>query len=424
MEIAQPRSPVPQIISCKVNDEEKDYSNIIVLKSGKYKIRIDFLAINLKEPTLVTYQYKLEGYDDSWSDITKNTHVTYDHITDGAYTFILNALSGDGVVSENPLTISIIIKKPVWKQWWFYPLMALLIIILIIIYIKRREYKFLAEKRILEEKVLERTREIQSQKDEIELQRNLINSKNIEITSSIRYASNIQEAVLPSFDLIDRLLPDNFIFFKPKDIVSGDFYWLSEKDNKIIFAVADCTGHGVPGAFMSLLSITMINEIVIAQGITRPDTIVNKLRDKIIFSLQNDQMDGLDIALCVLDNQKGRIQYTGAMNHLVHIRNGKLKVIEADKFSINSIREDFRSFTLKEIDGKKGDILYLYSDGYKDQFGGDQNKKYSNKRFYATLLEIHKLPIKSQKEVLEKKLTEWMKDNIQTDDITVMGIRL
>ncbi len=424
MEIPQPQPPVPGIISCKINEEEKDYSNIIVMKSGKYKIQIDFLAINLKEPTLVTYQYKLEGYDDNWSDITKNTRVTYDHVTEGTYTFILNASSGDGVVSKNPPTISIIIKKPVWKQWWFYPLIFLLVIILVLIYIKRREYRHLAEKRILEEKILKRTHEIQLQKNEMELQRNLINSKNIEITSSIRYASNIQQAVLPSIDLLDRLLPDYFIFFKPKDIVSGDFYWLSEKDNKIIFAIADCTGHGVPGAFMSLLSITMINEIVNAQSITRPDIIVNKLRDKIMYSLQNDQVDGLDIALCVLDYQKEQIQYTGAVNHLVHIHKGKLKIIEADHFSVNSILKDIGSFTLKKIDYKKGDIIYLFSDGYRDQFGGDLDKKYSIKRFYATLLEIHKLPMKNQKAVLEKKLAEWMKDNIQTDDITVMGIRL
>jgi ligand-binding sensor domain-containing protein/serine phosphatase RsbU (regulator of sigma subunit) len=424
VEITRQPPPVPEIVSFKVNDEEMDYISPVILKPGKYKIRVDFLAVSLKEPGLVTYQYKLEGYDDAWSDIAKSTNVTYDHVTEGVYTFILNASSGDGIVSENPLTVGLIIKKPVWKHWWFYTLMVLLIIILVNIYIKRREYVFLAEKRILEEKVQERTREIQSQKDEIELQRNLINSKNIEITSSIRYAGTIQQAVLPSFELINRLLPDNFIFFKPKDIVSGDFYWLSEKDNKIIIAVADCTGHGVPGAFMSLLSITMINEIVNAQGIIRPDTIVNKLRDKIIYSLHDDQVDGLDIALCVLDSKEGQIQYTGAMNHLVHVRKGKLKVIEADRFSINSMLEDFGYFTMKKIDFNKGDTIYLFSDGYKDQFGGDQDKKYSNKRFYATLLEIHQLPMKKQKEVLEKKLTKWMKDNIQTDDITVMGIRL
>ena len=422
-EIFHPRPPVPIITSFKINDEERDYSNIIMLNPGKYKIRIDFLAVNLTEPALVTYQFKLDGYDQAY-EMTKNTSVTYGHLTEGEYTFILNASSGDGIVSENPLIININIKMPVWKKWWFFPLIVLLLIILLFSYMKRREYTFRVEKRILEEKVKERTHEIQHQKDEIELQRDMIDNKNAEITSSIRYARNIQQAILPSPDLMDKLLPENFIFLKPKDIVSGDFYWLSEKGGKIIFTVADCTGHGVPGAFMSLLSVTMLNEIINIQGITRPDKIINRLHGMIDQALRNNKMDGLDIALCAWDKQKEKIQYTGAMNNLVQIRNGKLEEVKADHFSVNSIREDFSPFTLKEIDLKKGDILYLFTDGFKDQFGGVQDEKYSTRRFYKTLLEIHKMPMMNQKAVLEEKLSAWMQDTFQTDDITVMGIRL
>jgi len=181
----------------------------------------------------------------------------------------LKANNGDGTVTESPLTISIIIKVPVWGKWWFYPLVVFLLIILTFSYIKWREYKFLAEKRVLEEKVLERTYEIQCQKNELELQRDMIDEKNANITSSIEYASTIQNAVFPPVELINKLLPDNFILSKPKDIVSGDFYWLAEKDNKIVIVLADCTGHGVPGAFMSLLGITLLNEIVNIMGITR-----------------------------------------------------------------------------------------------------------------------------------------------------------
>ena len=156
----------------------------------------------------------------------------------------------------------------------------------------------------------------------------LIDEKNANITSSIKYASHIQNAVLPPIELIDKLLPDSFILSKPKDIVSGDFYWLAEKDNKIVFAVADCTGHGVPGAFMSLLGITLLNEIVNIQGITRSDAIVTKLREEVIHSLQQSRKDiatsdGMDIALCVLDKHQKRIQYTGGMNDLVYIRDRK-----------------------------------------------------------------------------------------------------
>ncbi len=420
--------PVLGITSIRINDEEKDYTDKIILSPGNYKLQINFLGISLKEPALVNYQYKLDGYD-QWSEITKNTSITYYHLSEGEYKFILKASSGDGVVTKNPLSISIIIKKALWKKWWFYLIIVLLMIMLTFFYIKRREYRFVVEKRILEEKVRERTYEIQCQKDEIELQRDIIDVNNANITSSIRYASHIQNAVLPPMELIDKLLPNNFILSKPKDIVSGDFYWLTEKDNKIVFAIADCTGHGVPGAFMSLLGITLLNEIVNIEGITRSDAIITNLREHVIHSLQQNRkdittFDGMDIALCVLDHRQKRIQYTGGMNDLVYIRDGKMEIVKADHLSVSVLQEDSDSFTMKEINYKKGDILYLYSDGYPDQFGGERNKKYLIRRFYDTLLEIHELPMKRQKEILEKKLYEWMRDYIQTDDITVMGVRL
>jgi ligand-binding sensor domain-containing protein/serine phosphatase RsbU (regulator of sigma subunit) len=428
MENPYQRPPVLGIISIKINDEEKDISDKITLSPGYYKIQVDFLGISLKEPALVTYQYKLEGYD-QWSDLIKNTSVTYNHLTEGEYTFVLNARSGDGAVSENPLTISIFIKKPIWMKWWFYVVSVILLFVLTFLYIKRREYKFLAEKRILEEKVSERTYEIQCQKNEIELQRDMIDEKNASITASIRYASNIQNAILPPVELIGRLLPDNFILSKPKDIVSGDFYWLAEKDNKIVFTVADCTGHGVPGAFMSILGITLLNEIVNIKGITRSDAIVTELRDSLINSLKQSRKDittsdGFDIALCVLDQQQKRIQFTGGMSNLIHIHDGSLNVIRADRNSICVIYDNSGPFTIKEIDYKEGDLFYLFSDGYQDQFGGEHNKKYFVHRFYTLLLEIHRRPMLKQKEILEKNLKEWMGDNVQTDDITVIGIRL
>jgi serine phosphatase RsbU (regulator of sigma subunit) len=257
----------------------------------------------------------------------------------------------------------------------------------------------------------------------------MIDEKNANITSSIRYASNIQKAVLPPIELIDKLLPDNFILSKPKDIVSGDFYWLTEKDNKIVFTVADCTGHGVPGAFMSLLGITLLNEIVNIKGITRSDTIVTELRYSLIHSLQQSRKDittsdGFDIALCVLDNQQKRIQFTGGMSNLIYIHDGNLSVVRADRNSVCVEYGNSGPFTMKEFDYKKGDVLYLFSDGYQDQFGGRQDKKYFVHRFYVELLDIHRLPMSKQKEILEKNLKEWMGDNVQTDDITVMGIRL
>ncbi len=427
MEYSKIQPPVLAITSIWVDDIKKDISDRIIVSPGNHKIKIDFLGISLREPELVAYQYKLEGYD-QWSEITNNTSITFPRLTEGEYTFILRASSGEGAVSEKQL-INIIIKKPVWKKWWFFPATGLLLVIMTFIYIKRHEYKFLAEKKILEEKVRVRTYEIQCQKKEIEMQMELIHEKNTSITSSINYASNIQKAVLPPLELLDKLLPDNFILNNPKDIVSGDFYWIAEKDNKIVFALADCTGHGVPGAFMSLLGITLLNEIVNINGITESDEIVTNLRERVIQSLQQSRIDiptydGMDIVLCVLDRSQNKIQYTGGMSDLVYIRNGQLNVITADRFSVCALFSDKCTFTEEVISYKKGDVFYLFTDGYQDQFGGDLDKKFLRQHFYTTLLEIHKLPMPTQREFLERKLIEWMGDNDQTDDITIIGVRL
>jgi serine phosphatase RsbU (regulator of sigma subunit) len=303
------------------------------------------------------------------------------------------------------------------------------VILLTIFYLKRREQRLLTEKRILEEKVRERTSEIQSQKNQIESQRDIIKEKNASITSSIKYASHIQNAILPPTDLIDKLFPENFILSKPKDIVSGDFYWMTEKGKKIVITVADCTGHGVPGAFMSLLGITSLNEIVNIEGITKSIDIVKKLRERVIHSLQQGRKDvpitdGMDIALCVFDQERKIVQYTGGMNDLIYIRNGKLSVIKADHSSVCAFIENTGTFTMKEFEYLPGDVFYLFTDGFQDQFGGNYDKKYLSLHFRLTLLEIHKQPLSAQKEILERKLKEWMNDEVQTDDITVIGIRL
>jgi ligand-binding sensor domain-containing protein/serine phosphatase RsbU (regulator of sigma subunit) len=421
--------PVLEITSLKINDTETSFTdNKIILPPGNYKIRIDFLGISLKDPELVTYQYMLGGYED-WSEITGKGSVTYDHLGEGAYTFILRASSGDGAVTDNPLMISITIKKPMWKKWWFFPVCAILLMIFTLIHTKRRELKFQAEKEILEKKVKERTYEIECQKNEIQLQRDVIKAKNESITSSITYARNIQNYLLPPTELLNKLLSDNFILNRPKDIVSGDFYWITEKNNKIVFTVADCTGHGVPGAFMSILGITLLNEIVNIHGITRSDDIVTNLRERVIQSLKQERKnisarDGMDISLCVLDTRLNRIQFTGGINDLVFIRDEKLNVLKADRYPVGDYDDYPGFFSMHEVQYKKGDVFYLSSDGYRDQFGGEFDKKFLRQNFYLTLLEMHRLPMAEQKMLLEEKLIKWMKDNSQTDDITVMGVRL
>ena len=429
-------APLLSFTSVNINDEKIDLAEDLVLPPGRYKIKIAFIGISLNAPGLVKYQYKLEGYDDHWSDLVSDNYVTYNGLIDGNYSFLLIACNSNGTFTEKPLKLKIIIKKPIWKQWWFYVITIIFVMSLIISYIKKREYNLLREKRILEEKVMERTEKVVRQKEEIEIQRDaikgqrdLINAKNKNITDSIRYASNIQSAVFPPLSLLDKLLVNSFIINRPKDIVSGDFYWLTKRNGKIIVTIADCTGHGVPGAFMSMLGITFLNEIVNNQGITQANEILYHLRENVIIALRQTSIeetasDGMDIALCVIDHKKNQLQFSGAFNPLVLIRNKEVQLYKGDYITIGISYHLEGSFSLHEIDIQKGDIIYMFSDGYADQFGGEKGKKFSNKRFRELLLDIHEKSMKEQKNILEQTMENWMKETEQIDDITLMGVRL
>ena len=266
----------------------------------------------------------------------------------------------------------------------------------------------------LEQKVIERTKQIELQKQEI--------------TDSIQYASRIQNALLPPKEDMDNLLPSYFILNKPRDIVSGDYYWLANKDNKVIVAVADCTGHGVPGAFMSILGIALLNEIVNKIKITAANEILNQLRDQLIKSLRqsrkNDNTrDGIEMALCVIDFDRKKLQYAGAFRPLYLIRNNDLSEIKGDFMPVGMYEGEKNPFSNKEIQFQANDIIYMSSDGYADQIGGPERKTFRSRKFKELLMEIHQKPLKEQKDILEEKNYEWKRDVEQIDDILVMGIR-
>jgi predicted ATPase/GAF domain-containing protein len=279
-----------------------------------------------------------------------------------------------------------------------------------------RLYKSLEEYNLtLEQKVIERTQKIEFQ--------------NKEITSSIRYASRIQNALLPPTEELKRLLPSYFILSKPKDIVSGDYYWLGSKDNKVIIAVADCTGHGIPGAFMSILGVSYLNEIVNKAVTIRANEILNQLCGQVIKSLHQtgknvETRDGMEIGLCIIDFDKKKIQYSGAYRPLYLIRNNKLKEFRGDSMPIGIYEQEDKSFTNKEIIFKKNDIIYLFTDGYVDQLGGPERKTFRSENFKKLLINIHNLPLAQQKKVLEKKYEEWRGDIDQVDDILIAGIKI
>ena len=257
----------------------------------------------------------------------------------------------------------------------------------------------------------------------------LITEQKQEITDSIQYAKKIQNAVLTPGDYIENLLPERFILFRPRDIVSGDFYWLTDQGDRIICAIADCTGHGVPGAFMSLLGITYLNEIVTKNPDLSAGRILDELSDNVMKSLHQSVeksrvMDGMDIVLIILDRQNIKAEFAGANNSLLHFRDNKLMEYKPDYRPIGFHVTKNASFTTHYIDLNKGDVLYAYSDGFQDQFGGPKGKKFMIKNFKNLLKEVHHLSMDKQKELLESALDQWMENTSQIDDILVMGIRI
>lgn len=372
---------------------------------------------------------KLEGYDPDWSIPSTERIFEYKKLPPKRYALLLRAANSDGVWQEDAFRFEFRIKPPFWKTPWFYALELLAVLALIYAFIKYRERQLIREKRVLEEKVRIRTQEIQEQKQEIELQRDEIAIKNKEITDSIHYAKRIQNAVLPKPEDLDRMLPEHFIFFRPRDIVSGDFFWVNEVGSKVIVVAADCTGHGVPGAFMSMLGVTLLNETVNKDQIHEADRILGQLREYIKQTLsqtgkEGESKDGMDLALTIIDREKNTLEYSGAYNPLVHVRNGELNEIKADKMPIGIHLRDAQPFTIHTLDLEKGDMIYIFSDGYPDQFGGEKGMKYKAVPFKRYLTSIAELPMNEQEKALGDELDRWMGAEDQIDDIIVVGIRI
>ena len=251
--------------------------------------------------------------------------------------------------------------------------------------------------------------------------------KNIHITKSIVYASKIQQALLPDETSFKENFKDYFVIFKPRDIVSGDFYYMQKINDYLLFAAVDCTGHGVPGAFMSMLGTSFLNNIVRKQEVTSASQVLNVMRDDVKRSLhqtgkKGEQKDGMDMVLCAYNIKTNELQFAGAHNSLVLIRNNKLIEYKGDRMPIGIHRKEKFSFTNNIIKIEKGDKIYLYSDGFQDQMGGEDNKKYKAKRFKDLLLETSKDDLKIQEEKIENEFDTWKGDFKQIDDVLIMGI--
>ncbi|HQW04907.1 MAG: SpoIIE family protein phosphatase [Flavobacteriales bacterium] len=282
--------------------------------------------------------------------------------------------------------------------------------------------------RILEMKVIERTEEVVRQKQEVEHQSRKVVELYKNVTDSIRYAKRLQDSILPPEKRMRELLPESFVYYRPKDIVSGDFYWMERVDDRIAFAAVDCTGHGVPGAFMSLIGHNGLNQAVKEQGRSRPSDVLKVLNKLAFEALHKDReqflvRDGMDMALCNYDPAKKVLEYSGANSPLYVVREGEVLLFRPDKRPIGSFELEGHDFTDHRINLQAGDMVYIFSDGYADQFGGPKGKKFLYKRFRELLMEISKYPTAEQQRMLEEAFRGWRGTHEQVDDILVMGMR-
>ncbi len=263
----------------------------------------------------------------------------------------------------------------------------------------------------------------------LELAYSQIEEKNKDILDSINYAKRIQKTLLTPESFLKKNLPDHFVYYLPKDIVSGDFYWMHKlHDGRLFVAVADCTGHGVPGAFMSFIGTSKLNEIIIEKRVTNPGEVLNRLRDEIIKATNPEgkekSLDGMDINLCLFDFEKLKVEYAGANNSLVIVRDVSLQITKADKFPVGLHFGEIKPFTNHQIDLKKGDMVYAYTDGYSDQNGGPKGKKFKIKALQDLFLTCALLPAVEQKSIIESTYLQWKKEMEQVDDVCVIGIRV
>ncbi len=387
------------------------------------------------------YAFYIENLMKTWSEWSESPEFNMT-LPPGNWKIHVKAKNVFGAESKESV-ISIAIKKPFYQQGWFYALTVIIIILMIYLLVKWRVRYLEKEKIILEEKIRERTREIEEQKEEIQSQRDALAMQNIlileqknkialihkDLTDSIQYAHHIQTSLLPEKNYLDKIFTQYYILYKPKDIVSGDFYWIKKIKDKIFLAVADCTGHGVPGAFLTMLGISYLNEILQSKAEMKAHEILNVLREKLVNSLlkenqEKQTQDGMDIAFCIIETHTNKLYFSGANSVAYLIRQGNIMELKGNKMPIGIHVKINESFTSSEYNIISGDELILFSDGYKDQIGGENEKRIKSSLFKQLLLEAYPYDLEEQKQHLEKFLLNWKGNYEQTDDILVLGIKL
>lgn len=385
-------------------------------------LQIFFALLDYRDPLYKVYKYSLEGPKKRgvWHTIGNQNSVILSGFECGSYSFKVVGSDSDGQWSSFPAEFSFQVTAPFYRRKFFIGIMILPFVLLVFFLFEYRTKTLRQSNKALREKEIA-AREVLRQK-------NLLSRRNKSIEDSLKYAQRIQLAMFTSEAEIRKMFPASFILQKPKDIVSGDFYWARKIGSKIFIAAADCTGHGVPGAFMSLIGIEFFRQIVEKQGVHKPSNILNEINKNFDLVFENmediDLRDGMDLSFCVVDTITNMLEYSGAFNPLYIIREGEIIEIKADKTLLGpNLGFARKPFTNHEFKLQKDDVIYLFSDGYADQFGGPEGKKFKYRRFRHLLLSIYDKELPLQKQILENSISDWKGAHEQVDDILVMGVK-
>jgi serine phosphatase RsbU (regulator of sigma subunit) len=400
----------------------------IQIEYPKSFIGIRFSAPYFEDHQPIEFSYFLEGYDEKWSAWSEKDQIDFANLPDGHYTFRVkarNVYQQESAVDN----ISFTVLTPWYKTKLAYIGYFILLILIIYLAIRIGSYRLKQQNKRLEVAVTERTKEIAEKNTRLEDQKSEILIQKTEIEDSINYAKRIQTAILPIKEDMLSQLGDSFILFWPKDVVSGDFYWYARKDNTSVVVCADCTGHGVPGAFMSMIGVDKLNVCVGEKGITDPSLILSFLNEGIKTSLRQDESkkatrDGMDAAIITIDHSNNTIQYAGANRPLWIIKNGELEEVKATKVAIGGFTPTDQIYELHEFKIEATTRFYMSTDGYADQFGGPKNKKFKVKKMKDIIMDNHLLPMLEQQEILEQAMKSWALDHEQIDDICVIGVTI
>jgi len=418
-----PRLNITQLV---ISDSIYNTTVPVRLPFGAYKVTIDYVGINLSNPEQVTYRFKLDGYDDEWSEPTRDTRVTFTKVEDGDYTFMLSACDGNGNCTGDVAMVSFSVKIPIWKAWWFILLVFVLVIGSVYLIIKIRERNQKALQEYLETQLDQRTREVIQQKEEIEV-------KNRDITDSINYAQRIQASILPPIQRLHSTFSGSFVFYQPRDIVSGDFYWYDKLDEeRFIIVCADSTGHGVPGAFMSMIGTTMIKDICLRSDINSPSQVLITLDQEVREALNQNQEtdgsnDGMDIIVAEINLKTNVFKVSSAMRPVIVYKGDEQIYVKGSRSSVGGQLDDTaieKEFVDEVYQLEKGDIIYMFSDGYPDQFGGPLGRKFKMVRLKNLLRDIHDKPMDEQYNYVKSNFFLWKEDLEQVDDVLFMGIKI